>query len=338
VHILVTGAAGLIGKELSSLLVQLGHRVTGLVHSSAATADAVAVVKGDVSCSRLGLDGPAYAALAKDVDVVVHCASVTQFAAPRAFYARVNVEGTRNVAAFAARAGCPLLHVSTAYVFGARDGEIAEDAPLARQGFANPYEESKAAGEAVVEAARRRGVPVAIARPSIVTGHSQTGAIHQFCDVYQFLRLIALGEIRAVPASPEAALDLVPIDHVVQSLAALVERIDSAVGKNFHLVSGTAVPVRAIAAAIGAFPGLCEPRIELPNTFRLDRLPHRERRWHQHVTRAYAHYLQRNPRFRDDNLRAVTGLHAPPASAEYLKRLVDFCVAEGFFQPLKQAA
>jgi dTDP-4-dehydrorhamnose reductase len=63
----------------------------------------------------------------------------------------VNRDGARNVAAACDRAGVPLIHFSTDYVFdGAKDGLWHEDDPIAPLGV---YGQSKAAGEAAVREA-----------------------------------------------------------------------------------------------------------------------------------------------------------------------------------------
>ena len=59
-------------------------------------------------------------------------------------------------------------------------------------------------------------------------------------------------------------------------------------------------------------------------------LPPLERRLHGRVSALYASYFQRDPRFDDSHFRAVTGLASHPADSAYLRRLIDFCVSEGF--------
>ena len=51
---------------------------------------------------------------------------------------------------------------------------------------------------------------------------------------------------------------------------------------------------------------------------------------HGRVSALYASYFQRDPRFDDSHFRAVTGLASHPADTAYLRRLIDFCVDEGF--------
>ena len=44
-------------------------------------------------------------------------------------------------------------------------------------------------------------------------------------------------------------------------------------------------------------------------------------------------YDRRDPRFRDDNLRALTGRACPPLGVPFLRRLVAYCVSAGFLVP-----
>ncbi|HEV2079547.1 MAG TPA: SDR family oxidoreductase [Allosphingosinicella sp.] len=363
-HVLVTGAAGLIGSEVTALLAAAGHSVTGLVRSnlqlvrndrtpiktsgwrgSPPPAGKVAIVAGDVSLPDLGLGASAYERLASSLDLIVHCAAVTQFAAPPELHARVNVAGTANVLALARSGrphGIPLVHVSTAYVCGDSEGPVAEDMPIRSDGFANGYEASKASGERLVEQARREGMAIAVARPSIVMGDSRTGSIQNFCDVYRFIRLVAEGSIRSLAVAPHATLDLVPVDYVSAAIVAISERMDEARGKNFHLVSGRPVPVGQFTAAIGAYPGLASVALVEPRDFRLADIPRPEQRYQVAVAQLYGRYLQCNPVFSQDNLRRLTGAGCPLVDQAYFKRLLDYAVEQGFIRPangrLEQAA
>ena len=61
---------------------------------------------------------------------------------------------------------------------------------------------------------RGAGVPAVIARPSIVLGDWETGAVREFGTFYYLLKAFAEGWVAADAGRPGATLDLVPVDHV----------------------------------------------------------------------------------------------------------------------------
>lgn len=333
-NILVTGAAGLVGGEVCARLVASGHSVTALVHSNrevrANSGDLVPVngiLAGDVSRPCFGWSASEWHKVAEAHDLLVHCAATTRFDLEEEDYGAVNVGGVRNALALAKQGEMAFLHVSTAYVCGARDGVIGEDDPLPESGFSNGYEASKAAGERLVRASNTRW---AIARPSIVVGEHESGAIRQFDTTYAAFKLIAEGRVRHMPARQGATLDFVPIDHVAAGIVALAEQVEEAAGGTYHLVSRQPLPVESFTGAIGAYPHFHEPELVAPERFDASTLPALERRLFRRVAGLYASYFQRDPRFEDTSFAALTGLSCPPTGEAYVERLIDYCIAKGF--------
>ncbi len=342
-RILITGAAGLIGGELTSRLAQRGHAVTALVHrrhdvfnnagalvasrrQGNPAAGEVVTMAADVREPGLGLAGvPA-------IDLVIHAAAITAFDASPTIYTAVNIDGTANAIALAESTGAALLHVSTAYVSGLRDGAILE-CETGRE-FVNGYEASKAAGEALVRAAMERGLRATIARPSIVVGDWEGGVIRDFDNIYMIFKLIAEGRVRVLPAAPCASLDLVPIDYVCSALVALAENIDSVKGRVFHLVGSAPLAVATIGEAIAAVPGLGVPCFVAPEAFAPEALPPVERRYHAAAASLYTSYLLRSPRFETANARALLP-PCPPTDRAWLGRLLAHCIAAGFVKPVR---
>ncbi len=337
--ILVTGAAGLLGGALIAALIEAGHAVVGLVHREtvlrdnagkalaaplldlAAPPPRLCVLRGDVSQPGLGLDSAALAWLDHHVSAIIHCAALVRFDAEWAALAAVNVAGTRHVAQL-----CPdarLIHVSTAYVCGLQDGLIAE-APCHPAGpFGNDYERSKAHAEAAL---RRLRPDAIIARPSIIVGEQASGRIRSFDTIYRAFKFIAEGKIAAVPASPQATLSFVPIDHVVQGIAALVET-PTADGSIVHLAARDAVPAERFLRLIGAIEGLSSPRIVAPEARVGGRASVAER-----LARPYWGYFQRCPAFATAALAELTGLAAPVMDDAALLRQIAFCAEAGFIR------
>lgn len=331
-RILVTGTTGLLGGEVAARLVARGHHVTALVHRARAVLGndrrpvAATTLAGDVRRPGFGL------AAAPAVDLILHCAAVTAFDAPAELYRAVNIDGTAHAARLAADLGVPLLHVSTAYVCGTRDGRIGEGE--VGSDFVNGYEASKAAGEAIVAAAMARGLVAAIARPSIIVGDSAHGAIRSFENIYMIFKLIAEGRVRTLPGAAGASLDLVPIDHVAGGIVAMVADFAAVAGRTLHLVAAEPTPLPRLGAAIAAVPGLGAPQFVDPAAFAPATLPPIERRYHAAAAALYTSYLLRAPRF--DTTQAAALLPAcPPTDRAWLDRLIGFCLADGFVSARK---
>ena len=331
-RVLVTGAAGLIGGELCGTLAERGHTVTALVHrnrrlvradrSEVPTAPGagpgrVVLVEVDLHRDDLGWS-PERAEAMLSHDVVVHCAADTSLGAGAPDLRALNVEGTRRLLRWLAQGAPPLLvHVSTAYVCGARSGPVAE-VPAPREGFNNAYEASKAEAERLVSTS---GLAAVIARPSIVVGRWSDGALSRFDNVYGLIRLCGEGRLRELPAAAHSTLDLVPVDHVAGGLVDLVECAEQAAGRVVHLVSGSPVPVTALCAL--DVPGFHRPRLVPPAT-------HGAR---GNFLALFAGYLSQDPRFSTDALASLSARRCPPTDRAFLRRLVEGACRAGFMRP-----
>jgi long-chain acyl-CoA synthetase len=91
----------------------------------------VVVVDGDITEENLGLSEVMAERIAKDLDVLINSSGRVTFNPPLESALRTNVEGTKNVIAFAKRMRRPaLVHTSTCFVAGNRSGEVWEDEQL----------------------------------------------------------------------------------------------------------------------------------------------------------------------------------------------------------------
>jgi dTDP-4-dehydrorhamnose reductase len=131
---LVTGAAGMLGRDVVAVLGQRGVRYTALARADLDITDAAAV--------KAAVSGH---------DVVVNAAAWTDVDGAEAAEAAatvVNGTGVRHVAAACADTGARLLHVSTDYVLpGTASAPYPEDAPTDP---VNAYGRTKLAGERAV--------------------------------------------------------------------------------------------------------------------------------------------------------------------------------------------
>ena len=158
--VLLTGATGFLGAQVARwLLLHTDCHIVALVRApdeagatrrlsrawwdwpelAGAIGSRAEALPGDLTQDRLGLNEPVYRDLAGRVTHVIHAAAGLRFDAPEAQLRQVNVEGTARLLEFAHAAPglVRFAHVSTAYVAGCREGEIAEDDLQVRPG-SNP--------------------------------------------------------------------------------------------------------------------------------------------------------------------------------------------------------
>jgi nucleoside-diphosphate-sugar epimerase len=196
------------------------------------------VFEGDITLPDLGL-APGHLDTARaEATAVFHLAAIYDLAVPRDLAMRVNVEGTRNVNGFARSVkGLRRYHyVSTCYVSGLREGLILENELRHEAGFRNHYEETKYLAELEVEALKSE-IPITIHRPSVVCGDSRTGETAKYDGVYYLIQYIRMfpGLLSLVNiGNHEVTLNLVPVDFVVEAMAALASD-ESALGATVQL-------------------------------------------------------------------------------------------------------
>jgi HAD superfamily hydrolase (TIGR01490 family) len=113
-------------------------------------------------------------------------------------------------------------------------------------GWTDVYTFTKALGERVV-ADVGRGVHVSIVRPAIVESswlHPYPGWIEGFKMAEPLILAYGRGELPEFPATPEAVVDIVPCDHVVNAiLAVCATQPDIGTPEYYHVNSGARNPL-----------------------------------------------------------------------------------------------
>jgi nucleoside-diphosphate-sugar epimerase len=214
----LTGATGVVGRALLEELAG-EYRVVCLSHRAAVDDQRIRVVRGDLTQPDFGLARDGYRRLARETDVVLHCAAATRWNVDRDTLFRVNVDGTRQVVDFAAQAGAVLYYVSTAFV----ESKVASEAGSNGGDGTGPtsYVASKAAAEAVV---RGSGLPAVTLRPSIFIGDSRDGRIAAFQGLHTVTGLMLKDALPVLPADPGSLIDYIPQDVAAKAVRRLLER------------------------------------------------------------------------------------------------------------------
>jgi dTDP-4-dehydrorhamnose reductase len=230
--VLVFGAGGQVGYEVSRAAWPPGFAVVPLDRAAADVADGIAVA----------------AALARErPDLVVNLAAYT--AVDRAesepdLAWKTNCAGAATVAARCGDADIPLVHFSTDYIFdGAKPTPYMEDDPVAPLGV---YGASKEAGERAVRAALARHVILRTAWVYGVHGANFVKTILRHAAREPALRVVA-----DQTGAPTAAADLAAAVVVIaRQIAQGAGQGGAAQWGTFHLTGAGAVSWHGFAEAI----------------------------------------------------------------------------------------
>ncbi len=249
---LVTGATGLVGNNVARMLLDRGDTVRVLVRAGSDPRPLkdlpLETIWGDIR------DPEAVRRACRGVDRVVHSAALvrigwTGLEAQRA----INVEGTRNVARFAAAEGAKMVHVSTVDTLGCqRADQPADEESPPGEGFPIPYVITKREAERVVLEEVDRGLAACIVHPGFMLGpwdwKPSSGQL-----------LLAVGRGRLVLA-PRGSLGICDVRDVA---AAILTALDRGIPGRRYITTGPAISYheagRLFAEVSGARTPLCPP-------------------------------------------------------------------------------
>jgi len=290
------------------------------------------IVVGDITLPELGLSAVDRQLVRTETTRVFHLAAVYDLAVALELAIKVNVDGTRNVSNFAR--SLPSLHhfhhVSTCYVAGKREGRIVETELKHDAGFRNFYEESKYLAELEVESLKR-DLPVTIHRPAVVCGDSKTGETAKYDGVY-YLIFYLLRWPRGLSmlniGNHDVALNLVPVDFVVDAMATLAFE-EHAIGKTLQLADPNPLTTNQLFNAIARSicgrqskitvpPSWVEFFLMLPPSPAITGLPH-------HGV-PYFFVKQSYDISESSSLLEPYGIRCPPFDT-YVDRIVEFAAA-----------
>ncbi len=248
----VTGGTGFIGRHLVEELLK--HRrgsIFVLVRETSLdrfallhrihwrSSKRVIAVPGDLTSPLLGVDQSMIDEHGASITHFFHLAALYDMTASTERNEQLNVGGTRGALELAAAAGAKTFHhMSSVAVAGDYVGAFDETMFDQGQELPSAYHQTKYESERVVRSYSE--LPWRIYRPSIVVGHSVTGAMDKVDGAYYFFP--ALKRLRdSLPQwAPLVGIDLgdtniVPVDYVARAMSYLahVAGLDQ---RTFHLV------------------------------------------------------------------------------------------------------
>lgn len=254
--ILLTGATGFLGTELAAGLIRCpeAEKIYALVRAAdpeeaahrlraawyhdqelyKAVGDRIIPVTGDFTRAGLGIEEGLCLEIRDAVSLVIHAGAEIGFQKDKRDFDDTNIIGTGNMLDFAGGLGNlrRFVYISTAFAAGQASGVVMEEeAEAVGRVFSNYYEESKARAEELV---KKSGLPYSVCRPSMIVGDSKNGWVRNFNTIYYVLKLMLLGQMRVLPLSPDTRINIVPVDHVADSVIR-ISFSEGALGKTFHL-------------------------------------------------------------------------------------------------------
>lgn len=250
-----------------ALVTRSQQEISRIVSATNASETNFHIIEGDISQPNLGMTVRDLESVRLRTTRLFHLAAIYDLAVARDLALSVNVAGTRHVNELA-RSLPRLLHyhhVSTCYVAGKREGQILETELRHEAGFRNYYEESKYLAEVEVDSLKGE-LPITIHRPSVVCGDSRTGETAKYDGVYYLIRYLlrwtsVLSQFNI--GNHDVCLNLVPVDFVIESLAALACD-DAAIGKTLQLADPNPLTTNQLFNAIATSINGNRSRVTVP--------------------------------------------------------------------------
>ncbi|PKB81358.1 MAG: hypothetical protein BZY88_06630 [SAR202 cluster bacterium Io17-Chloro-G9] len=261
--VLVTGATGFIGGNLSRLLWRRGYQVRALVRPGSNTLTiqdtGIEQVEGDI------LDRDSLAQAVQGCQAVFHCAAAYTFWSPSPdLIYQTNVKGTENVLGAAEEAGVSkVVYTSTVSTIGLPQETFAdglggdlgnEDTPVQAHHLVGAYKKSKYQAEQLALEKAREGLPVVVVNPTAPVGPwdvkpTPTGKI-----VLDFIN-------GRIPAYLASGMNLIDVEDVAAGHILAMEK--GRPGQRY-ILGNTNLTLKQLFTMLAEFTGLPVPRWRAP--------------------------------------------------------------------------
>lgn len=255
-RVLVTGGTGFVGRNLVHLLVEQGHEVTVLHRESSkliGLPEGISYRIGDVT------QADTIQGCCEEMDWVYHVAGeVTWGKKHRDRMFAINVEGSRNIAKEALRAGVKrFIHTSSAAAIGLpRQGVIAdENYPFDGDRLHVGYSIAKRQGEEAVLSLVEKGLPAVVVNPTVIIG----------IRAYQptFFGAVAKGRLTVAPVG---GVNICDVEDVAKGHLLAAEK--GKVGERY-ILGGENLPMLSLFRQIADQAGLKQPIRTVPRSLAL---------------------------------------------------------------------
>ncbi|MCH6471870.1 NAD-dependent epimerase/dehydratase family protein [Sinomonas terrae] len=251
-RVLVTGASGLLGREVAGLLVRQGHAVTTFQRRPSGV-DGAADFCGSVT------DDEAVRAAVQGAEGIIHLAAKVSFTGRAAEFDEVNVEGTHRLLRCARGAGVrDFVFVSSPSVAnsGAAIAGLGAQ-PADPQRAHGDYSRTKAEAELLALAEDTPEFRVVAVRPHIVWGPGDTQLVERVLERARRRRLPLLD-------AGAALIDTTYVDNAASAIVAALHRMEHIHGRALVVSNGEPRPVGELLAGICAAGGAPAPSWSVP--------------------------------------------------------------------------
>ncbi|MDQ1058987.1 nucleoside-diphosphate-sugar epimerase [Arthrobacter globiformis] len=250
--VLVTGASGLLGREVARLLVRQGHAVATFQRRPSGV-DGAADFCGSVT------DDAALRGAVDGSEGIIHLAAKVSFTGRALEFEEVNVEGTRRLLHSARAAGVrDVVFVSSPSVANSGAAIVGLGAePADPQHAHGDYSRTKAEAELLALAADAPEFRVAAVRPHIVWGPGDTQLVE---------RVLARASRSRLPLldAGAALIDTTYVDNAASAIVAALHRMEHVHGSALVVSNGEPRPVGELLAGICAAGGVPAPSWTVP--------------------------------------------------------------------------